>query len=215
MAFLLAPATETDMPRLFEITSLAFKHNEPFWDAMYPRHETPLGRQMGGERFVNAQRADPNTIYLKAVHASTGEIAGFAKWNVFHNRFPAPAKAEGDYWDSPEEKAYCQHLMTEFNRDRVAYLKSTNGNAVNLDICVIDPKYQRMGVGGLLVEWGVAKADELGFDAIVESSVYGKGLYEKHGFVWQKNVTLPLPEQWKGRPESSYAWLVRPKVVKN
>lgn len=215
MSFILAPAEDADMPRLFEITSLAFKHNEPFWDAMYPHHDTPSGRQQGGARFVKAKHADPNTLYLKAVDASSGEIAGFAKWNVFRNRFQPPARAEGDFWDSPDDKEYCQHLMTEFNRDRIAYLKSTEGNAVNLDICVIDPKYQRMGIGGLLVSWGVEKADELGFDAIVESSVFGKGLYEKHGFVFQKDVTLPLPEQWAMKPKSQYAWLVRPKRLRN
>lgn len=215
MGFILAPAEDADMYRLFEITSLAFKKNEPFWCAMYPGHETAEGRRLGGERFVKAKHADPHTLYLKAVDEQTGEIAGFAKWNVYRNRFPAPAKAEGDFWPSDEEKAYTQHLMTEFNRDRMAFLKSTDGNAVNLDICVIDPKYQRMGIGGLLVSWGVDKADELGFDAIVESSVFGKGLYEKNGFVFEKDVTLPLPEKWSDRPKSSYAWLVRPRRLKN
>lgn len=214
MSFITLPAEDADMPRLFEITSLAFKDNEPFWDAMYPRHDTPEGRRIGGERFVKAKHADPNTLYLKAVDENTGDIAGFAKWNVFRNRFPAPAKAEGDFWDNDEEKAYTQHLMTEFNRDRMTYLKLTNGNAVNLDICVIDPKYQRMGIGGLLVEWGINKADELGFDAIVESSVFGKGLYEKNGFEFKKDVTLPLPDKWADRPKSRYAWLVRPKKAK-
>jgi hypothetical protein len=65
----------------------------------------------------------------------------------------------------------------------------------------------------LLVQWGIDKADELGFDAIVESSVFGKGLYEKNGFEFRKNVTLPLPDKWADRPKSSYAWLVRPKKV--
>lgn len=215
MGFTLAPAEDADMPRLFEITSLAFLHNEPFWDAMYPHHDSAEGRRLGGERFVKAKHADPNTLYLKAVDEATGEIAGFAKWNVFQNRIPGPAKAEGDFWDSEEEKAYCQHLMTEFNIDRTTFLKAAGGNAVNLDICVIDPKYQRMGIGGLLVGWGIDKADELGYDAIVESSVYGKSLYEKNGFVFQKDVTLPLPAQWASRPKSSYAWLVRPKRLKN
>lgn len=215
MSFITVPAEDADMPRLFEITSLAFKDNEPFWDAMYPGHTTPEGRRIGGERFVKAKHADPNTLYLKAVDEHTGEIAGFAKWNVFRNRFPAPAKAEGDFWACDEDKAYTQHLMTEFNRDRMAYLKSNNGNAVNLDICVIDPKYQRMGIGGLLVSWGIDKADELGFEAIVESSVYGKGLYEKNGFEFKKDVTLPLPDKWAGRSKSRYAWLVRPRRLKN
>ena len=81
------------------------------------------------------------------------------------------------------------------------------------DILSIDPAHQRKKVGDALVKWGLKKADELGLPAVVESSVFGKGLYEKNGFVFEKDVTMRLPEQWKGRPKSRYAWLVRPKNV--
>lgn len=205
------PAEDADMQRLFTITSLAFKDNEPFWDAMYPHHTTEAGRRIGGERFLKAKKADPNTHYIKAVDDSMGEIAGFAKWNVFQDRLPASAKAEGPYWESENDREYAQHLMNEFSRDRTKFVESRDGNAVNLDILVIDPKYQRMGIGGKLVAWGVERADELGFDAVIESSVFGRGLYAKNGFVWQKNVEMELPEKWKGRAPSRYAWMVREK----
>lgn len=213
MGITISPAEDADMHRLFTITSLAFKDNEPFWDAMYPDHNTTSGREKGGARFVKAKNSDPNTTFVKAVDDSTGEIAGFAKWNIFKNFIPKPGKAEGDYWQTDEEKEYCQHLMNVFTEDRIAFLESRQGNAVNLDILVIDPKFQRMGIGGKLVEWGTGKADGLSFDACVESSVFGKGLYEKHGFVFEKDVTMRLPERWEARPRSRYAWLVRPKKV--
>jgi hypothetical protein len=31
--FIAVPTEDADMPRLFEVTSLAFKHNKPSWDA--------------------------------------------------------------------------------------------------------------------------------------------------------------------------------------
>ena len=204
-------AEEADMHRLFEIASLAFKDNEPFWDACYPEHWTPAGRKAGGDRFLAIKQGDPKTTYLKAIDDSTGEIAGFAKCNVFEDRFPERGLAEGDYWESEEAREYAQHLIDEFNKDRVAYVKKANGNVVNLDILAIDPKFQRRGIGGKLVAWGTEQADERDFEAIVESSVFGKGLYEKNGFVWQKDVTLPLEGKWEGRRESRYAWLVRPR----
>ena len=213
MGITVTPAEDQDMVRLFTITSLAFKDNEPFWDAMYPNHSTEQGRRTGGARFLQAKNSDPNTTFVKAVNDSTGEIAGFAKWNVFKDFVPKAGKAEGDYWANDEEKQYCQHLMTVFIEDRTSFVQSKNGNAVNLDILVIDPKFQRMGIGGKLVAWGTDRADELGFDACVVSSVFGKGLYEKNGFVFQKDVTMRLPEQWEERPKSRYAWLVRPKKV--
>lgn len=33
-----------------------------------------------------------------------------------------------------------------------------------------------------MMEWGTKKADEMGLDAMVESTEDGRGLYEAHGF---------------------------------
>jgi hypothetical protein len=54
------------------------------------------------------------------------------------------------------------------------------------------------------------EADRLGFEAVVESSVYGKGLYEKHGFIFQKDVEVKVPG-YEDRPPGAFAWLIRPK----
>ena len=56
----------------------------------------------------------------------------------------------------------------------------------------------------MCTEWGVQKADELGFETYVESGAMAKGVYESHGFVHVDTVTLefrslvPEPsEEWK------------------
>jgi len=61
------------------------------------------------------------------------------------------------------------------------------------------------------MEWGVAKADELGFPAYTEASEKGLGLYTRYGFVEVDRVTVDL-ELWGGRKgeESSYGLLLRP-----
>ncbi|KAK6440119.1 hypothetical protein LTR95_003663 [Oleoguttula sp. CCFEE 5521] len=211
MPFTVLPAEDVDMHRIFEVASSAFLRNEPFWDASYPEHWTPKGRKIGGDRFLGYKQADPLTNYFKAVDSETGSIAGFAKWNVYQNRYPDRQIAKGDYWSSEEEKQYAQHLIDEFNKDRIAHVEAAKGNVVNLDILAIDPAFQRQGVGHKLLEWGLGKSDELDFETIVESSVFGKGLYEKNGFVFQKQVELPLPPHWADRSTSAYAWLIRPR----
>jgi GNAT superfamily N-acetyltransferase len=45
-----------------------------------------------------------------------------------------------------------------------------------------DPAFQGRGAGGLLVEWGTKKADELGLPAYLESSPKGHRVYERYGF---------------------------------
>ncbi|KAA8569093.1 hypothetical protein EYC84_000763 [Monilinia fructicola] len=49
---------------------------------------------------------------------------------------------------------------------------------IALDILAVDPAYQRRGAGRLLVRWGTAIADELGYMAIVEASEAGRPLGE-------------------------------------
>jgi len=179
----------------------------------YPNHWVESGRKIGAERMRTIKNTDPQTTFLKAVDEDTGDIMGMAKWNVYDNHLPDPTKKKpmGDYWENDDEKLFASHMIEIFIVERNAAIKNSNGNLVSLDILTIDPAFQRRGVGGKLVEWGTSKADKMGVDAVVESSVFGKGLYLKHGFNFIKDVTISPPEKWAGREEAKFAWLVRPK----
>lgn len=213
MAIEVREAREDDMPRIFEITSLAFQRNEPFWDAWWPQHWTADGRKAGAERFKQTMK-DPFAKYMKAVDSSTGEILGMAKWMIYDNRLPEPDAAETGHWLSEDEEKYATYMAGIFLVERNAAIQRTKGNLVSLDVLAVDPAYQRKGVGHALVQWGVNKGDEMGVECVVESSVFGKGLYEKHGYVFVKDVALQTPPQWADRPVQEFAWLVRPKTVK-
>ncbi|KAK4548609.1 hypothetical protein LTR36_009519 [Oleoguttula mirabilis] len=207
-------AEDADMYRIFEIASLAFAKNEPMWDVMWPKHWLDSGRQVGAERMRQIKHTDPHTKYMKAVEEGSGAIMGFAKWNIYDNSLPDldAIKAVGDFWDNDEEKMYATSMTQLFLEERNAAIKQSDGNLVSLDILTIDPAYQRKGVGDALVKWGTQTADELGVEAIVESSPPGRGLYEKNGYVFVKDVVMRAPgEQWKDRPEAKFAWLIRPK----
>ncbi|KAH9830691.1 GNAT family acetyltransferase like protein [Teratosphaeria destructans] len=210
------PAEDADMRRIFECAAKAFARNEPFFDLVYPQHWTEQGVETGGERMTKIKNSDPNTIFLKAVDPKTGEIMGMAKWNVYGNTdtLPdlSPVTDMGDYWPTAEEKRYATEAVNTFLEDRYDAIKTRHGNLVSLDILAIDPAYQRRGVGGALVRWGTDKADELGVETVVESSVFGKGLYEKHGFEFVKQQDL---RGWRTQPVASYAWLIRPKKARS
>lgn len=208
------PAEAADFERIFEITSLAFDRNEPIWDAMWPLHWSPEGRKQGAERMRKTQLSTASTTYIKAIDTDTGEILGMAKWNFFFNGHIITRSEVPDIYQSREDKDYAEGVVATFVILRNQAIKERDGNVVNLDILTVDPVHQRRGVGHVLVEWGTRKADELGFDAVVESSVFGRGLYEKHGFVWQKDVTVDVPgyENDPNRPAGSFAWMIRPKT---
>lgn len=214
MTISVLPAEDADMQAIFTIGSRAFQNNEEFYTAHYPAHDTQEGRVKGGQRFLEAKQSDPNMVYIKAVDSETGQIAGFARWLIFTNRFLTTPSMETQHWETTDDAEYAHGLLVDFLKHREGHLAKTNGNMVSLDICAVDPDHQRKGVGGKLVSWGTAKADELGVDAVVESSRFGRGLYEKHGYVFVEDVTLPLPERFATRPPSTFAWLVRPRTNK-
>ncbi|WPG98306.1 Hypothetical protein R9X50_00109400 [Acrodontium crateriforme] len=216
MSIKVLEAEQADFPRIFEICSLAFAHNEPFFDILYPEHWLESGRRNGIERMRQASREDKHTHFLKAVDESTGEIVGMAKWNVYDNEMPDLDKKKplGDYWATAEDKAFAADIIQNFLVTRHGAIKASKGNLLSLDILTIHPDHQRRGVGGALVKWGTDIADKLNVETIVESSRFGKGLYLKNGFVFQRDCVLVASEKWNGireAPKCGFAWLIRPK----
>lgn len=156
-------------------------------------------------------KTDRNTIFVKAVDPATGEIMGMINWNFFENgTFPESTETSAHYFDTPEDKQYHDKMVLKFLSWRNAALQRTGGNLSGINLLVIDPVYQRKGVGDALIKWGLEKADKLGHEAVVESSRFGKGLYLKNGFIFQEDAKVEVPE-FPDRPVPEFAWLVRPK----
>ena len=212
MTVAILEADARDLYRLFEICSLAFDNNEPHFDSNWPAHWTASGRMLGAERFMQARRSDRYTIFLKAVDAGD-QIIGMAKWNFYHGCIPDSSMVEGgmaDFGDDDHEREYVTALNDKYLSERHAAIKETNGRLASLDILATDPAHQGRGVGSALMDWGIRKADELGVDAVVESSVSGRKLYEQKGFEFVKMVECTFSGRWSERPVQSFAWLVRP-----
>jgi GNAT superfamily N-acetyltransferase len=58
-----------------------------------------------------------------------------------------------------------------------------------LHILVVDPAYQRRGIGSLLVKDGVGRAHALGLPVLLSASPVGTHLYPKLGF---KTLDAPI-----------------------
>lgn len=56
------------------------------------------------------------------------------------------------------------------------------------------PEYQGRGLGGLLLRWGLKKAERLGKRVFLLSSPEGKYLYAKYGFETVSTVSTNLEE---------------------
>lgn len=64
----------------------------------------------------------------------------------------------------------------------------------DLEVCFVTPKYRRQGVGRLLMDWGVQKADRLGMESYLDSTPMGVPLYEQYGYVSPGWVHVKAPE---------------------
>ena len=128
MTFKVDLCEESDMQRVFAIVSDTFGPDDPFMEALLPKHSTPAGRVVGGERFLNTFKTDPVCRFVKATDTETGRIVGMAKYLVFE---PGVQQVnndmEGDYWADEDAKAYAHHLESELSRLRLEAVKSANG----------------------------------------------------------------------------------------
>lgn len=60
------------------------------------------------------------------------------------------------------------------------------------------PKYQRMGLGAMMLEEGLREADRRGLQSILGASPFGIGLYRRHGYVDFEAMELKLWEYERG-----------------
>lgn len=80
----------------------------------------------------------------------------------------------------PALKAEAAEVMDIFRDRRREEQREAH---LHLLFMMVDPAFQRRGLGGMLMGWGDRVADGLGFSCWVEGSEMGRGLYERHGFV--------------------------------
>jgi len=208
-------ASPQDASDLFTVAALAFGDDEPAWAAYFQGHGTMEGRKLGAERFLESMAGGEHTVWHKAVDTETGKLVGFSIWTIYQHRFitlPIVQPADS-YWHTAEDAEYAKSIMSYIMQQRHDYVKSFDGNAVHLNTLAVLPAYQRMGIGSKLMDWGLGKADELGFDAWVEASIPGRPLYEKRGFIFQRDVTIVVPSKFSDRGKKTFASLTRPASI--
>ncbi|KAH3909533.1 hypothetical protein HBH56_157750 [Parastagonospora nodorum] len=202
--------TEEDIPRVFELVSLSFGHDHEYMDAIFPHHDTPAGRKAGSERLLKSFHEDQHGVFLKLVETKSEKIVAAAKWNIY-NGGPVPQQPEldGDYWQTEDDKEFAKGMFKEFFTARQRLIEETEAHLAALDMLMVDPAYQRMGAGRALVRWGLAEADKLGIEAVVEGSDQAQRLYESEGFDGTRLV-CPVPEKFAARRKQAYWWMRRP-----
>jgi GNAT superfamily N-acetyltransferase len=198
---------------------------DAFWMAMNPGWATPQGKAAVISRMVKRWKsttknsnAEPNVVHLKATvpdpeHPGQRVIAGIAIWNQLsmidgHGEKPSTEISSSDleelYPGNESEHRFLRQVYASFMSQRVQALeqKATMSSPAtfSLDLCVVDPSYQRRGIANKLVEWGLAEARRRGnLESTTEGSAMGRHVYQKLGFHPVKEVEFHVDDEFKDR----------------
>ncbi|KAL4955382.1 hypothetical protein BDW69DRAFT_160769 [Aspergillus filifer] len=231
-----SPITDpSDLPRIFDITASAFGTQvaDGFWMAMNPGWDTDEGRKAGIARFAERlssttidRNGKPNTIFLKAtVHDDQGKevIAGAAIWvqaSMLDGYGDKPVTDLGKAMDlnalypgDLAEQRYVRQVDRSLHKRRVEVVQesaSTSSPAVMaLDLCAVDPAFQRRGVANALVQWGLDEARSRGgLEAVLEGSSMGRLVYRKMGFSQDGGeIVYEVDEEFRERSRPSNVFM--------
>ncbi|KAL4791615.1 hypothetical protein BDV19DRAFT_401141 [Aspergillus venezuelensis] len=237
-----SPITDpSDLARFFDITASAFgsQVQDGFWMTMNPGWDTDEGRKAGVARFTERlastttdRNGKPNTIFLKAtVDNNDGKevIAGAAIWvqaSMLDGYGDKPATDLGKAMDlnalypgDLAEQRYVRQVDRSLHKRRVEVIQeaaSTSSPAVMvLDLCAVDPAFQRRGIANALVQWGLDEAGKRGgLEAVLEGSSMGRLVYGRMGFSQDGGeIVYEVDEDFRGRSRPSNVFMRTGRVV--
>ncbi|CAN8101061.1 unnamed protein product [Discula destructiva] len=181
----------------------------PGWDT--PKGQASGAARMA-KRWQNVTKdahGRPNTVFLKATVPDANDdddddnssksnskrrIVGVAIWaqlSFTPGHGDAPSGEITDisalgYPDASEER-FATQLFAGLMAKRLDVLRDKAATdspaAFALDLCAVDPEFQRRGIAVKLVQWGLDEAERRGgLEATTEASVMGRHVYRKLGF---------------------------------
>jgi GNAT superfamily N-acetyltransferase len=207
---------------------------DAIWLSINPNFGTPEGQQRGAaslatrwKHITKDRNGEPNTVFLKATVPDPGAsakdgagegkrvIAGMAIWqqasfkpgygDVPSDKLP---DADLDGLDEKEKRFASQMFGTLWKR-RIEYAREISESEKPaifvLDMCAVDPAFQKRGIAGRLVQWGLDEAKRRGgLECTTEASRMGRTVYMKLGFKKEEgemgnDMVWEVDEEFRGR----------------
>ncbi|KAI1361536.1 acyl-CoA N-acyltransferase [Xylaria arbuscula] len=197
---------EKDFPELARCLFESYEDPpQNFFHVFFPIHGT--GAEAREEAIKEAadrlklwHTHDPSSYWQKVVDESTGKIAGGSLWNIHkQNPFANPPATAPTWFPDDGSRRFVEKALENHTRPRSQVAQKPH---LYLFIIYTHPDYRRKGVGQQFMDWGIKKADEMGVDFYLDSTPYGRPLYEANGFTYiEENVNIPKSdspdEKWK------------------
>ncbi|MGH9171245.1 MAG: GNAT family N-acetyltransferase [Acidimicrobiales bacterium] len=174
-------ASHTSLSDAGIVAARAF-HNDPFFEHLSPR---PLQRARGLAIFWRSQLAHlGGSAVVLGAQGPDGRLAGVAAW-IKPGCYPLPVvqqlrQAGGALWALyPRPKALLDGSKYLLAIDK-AHIE---GPHWYLELLVVDPSVQRSGIGAMLQQGQMAKADEAGVPCYLETQNEDNlPYYRRHGY---------------------------------
>ncbi|KAK1909677.1 hypothetical protein CFE70_005226 [Pyrenophora teres f. teres 0-1] len=152
------------------------------------------------ERFWRQHQEDTFSHWFYAFDTVTSRAVGCAQWvvstsNPFASGTP---NLTAPWWPEGECRRFCESILNQVYRPRASWMTRPH---CALNWMAVDPGHRLRGIGCLLMDVGVARADELDLECWLEASEMGKPLYEKFGY--QSLLKVAFDNQ---KPNASDEW---------
>jgi len=204
------PVTPSDFDELAHLEASAWDNDAFVITANGPadvRHSAPFITH--AVQVMKKTLADPHHEMIKAVNEN-GEAVGLATWASYYEPHiwdDSHIRPENDDW--PE--GMNAEMWKDFNkRCRIIERKNREGRRyVGLELMIVSPKHQRKGIGNLLLDYGIRRADEEKLPMFLGSSPEGQRLYLKNGFQLTDEFDMDL-RKYGGPAEFKHWFMCRP-----
>lgn len=200
--------TEKDFKQAQYCLSEAFgrQAKDSVWMLMNPGWDTEEGQAKHAKSLMEKWQSIttnkdglPNAIYLKATLPDPDQpgerrVVGMAIWRQlsfvegYGDPFSDDMSASLNNFDETKRRFATQMFRSLWKR-RIAYMHEVRESGRNppaiftLDICAVDPAYQRRGIAAKLVEVGLTEAKKRGdLECTTEGSAMGRMVYQRLGF---------------------------------
>lgn len=206
---IIAPAeTEEDLIQANYCASEAFgrQTRDGVWMLMNPGWDTEAGQASNAQVLIKRWKSvttnkdgKPNTIFLKATLPDAEKdgkrrVVGMAIWaqqsyvEGYGDPFTGDMKEALANLEETDRR-FADQMFKSLWKRRIEYIKQVSESDRKppaifvLDFCAVDPAFQRRGIAGKLVEWGLAEAKKRGdLECTTEGSAMGRAVYRKLGF---------------------------------
>ncbi|TFB00393.1 hypothetical protein CCMA1212_007630 [Trichoderma ghanense] len=217
MTIRIRDATVDDLPAIARIASAAF---HPATDIIAARlfptllqeQESIRDNDIYSWRYAKktASLSSPNAVMVVAIDDALpvkDQVVGFGLWDVYDHK-PKPQNATRTQADlektanqartaiyevpppSFDQEAYAE-LRAIVSADHQEMFGQTGIKDVwHLDYLGVDPQHQRKGIGRMLLDWGLSRADSENKDCYLMATPAGRPLYTKRGFEVVRTVPI-------------------------